>query len=124
MNLLPLALAAAISLAIGIWFRPGSRLARRSGADPVVVVEVWLIATDELEPQVVSIRPSRSAKLRVISGGVSERKLAIPSLGIHVPILPGRTMTVDLSVGKPGTAEIQLDGVKAGLLVIESAQSR
>lgn len=124
MNLIPLAVAAAIAVALGIWFRPGSKPGRTGGANPVVVDELWLVAGEVLEPRFVSIRPSRAAKLRIISAGTTDRKLEIPSLGISVPVQPGRTMTVDLTVGKPGTAEILLDGIPAGLIVIAPTQSR
>jgi hypothetical protein len=124
LNLIPLAVAAAIAAALGIWFRPGSKPSRTAGANPVVVDELWLIAGAELVPPVVSIRPSRAAKLRIISAGDSDRKLEIPSLGISVPVQPGRTMTVDLTVGKPGTAEILLDRIPAGLIVVAPTQSR
>ena len=124
MNLIPLAVAAAIAAALGIWFRPGSKPRRTGGASHVVVDELWLVAGEELEPSVVSIRPSRAAKLRIIAAGASDRKLEIPSLGISVPVQPGRTMTVDLTVGKPGTAEILMDGIPAGLIVIAPTQSR
>lgn len=124
MTLIPLVVAAAIAVALGIWFRPGSKPGRTGGANPVVVDELWLVAGEALEPTFVSIRPSRAAKLRIISAGTTDRKLEIPSLGISVPVQPGRTMTVDLTVGKPGTAEILLDGIPAGLIVIAPTQSR
>jgi hypothetical protein len=124
LTLIPLAVAAAIAVALGIWFWPGSKPTRAGGASPVVVDELWLVAGEELEPAVVSIRPSRAAKLRIVSGGSTDRKIEIPSLGISVPVQPGRTMTVDLTVGKPGAAEILLDGVPAGLIVIAPTQSR